>query len=905
MKTSKFLVKFISTVSAFALFASVAVADFYPQTSGTVHGDGITAVSHPFGLTYPSFNNYTDISTTGFQDSRRFLLVAKDTYDLDAYSDSVNVDVGDTLYFKNFLHNNGDPDENNTTANDVKIKALDFYENEVGQFVTEPFNTMDVTSEISASNTVPLTIGDTATVNSNSGPVRLRYLGPIVAGWNTWDSFTDASSLFGNGLAFGDRDQIDTGTFRGGATKAIIVYYFAKVERAEADLSITRSASTNRAALGTTITYTLDYYNDGPIEAKDTVIIDDYDQSLVSVDSLPAGCLDDGDKVTCQITEAAKNQAGSVEYTVIADVVGTADASAEISSSIADPDTSNNTNNSGSVEIVEGVAVGSVVFNEIMWMGSSVNDNDEWIELRNTTDQAIDLSGFQITRYSSGNEIVMVNIPNGKTIPAHGYFLVANYSKTSSNSALNVTPDMEAPEVLLANSDLQLKLYDTSSNTLVDIADDASGTPFAGNAVANASMHRKWNPGDGSDPDNWFTSQLSYGLDNGIADLATPGNTSSSSDYAFPETVYSNGSTNSDWIIYDNNPAGATAISVDGVINFTGNIMYNGTRLLQDLDSWENDGQEVLQFDMKTTHGYYIIVKTDTNQGEKTIVYGHQNYDRLDTFPEPNYGHIGLGYFTADGNWRTIVRDLEEDLKYIYGDSIELREVIYFSARSEDIYIDNVKLLRELPEFVYEDGSADAVNRWQTSSEPSVNGVVTAVTVDNISDGDGDYVRLEGNYDPNDGSPDRNPSALAVFKLFANDGNDPWYKNPYNKILSWKWRWRGDPTDLPHNDFRFSALIRVNKGGAQTYRYIVYMPRSTSNASYIQKDKYCYINIGARETAWSLTDFDTITRNLEDDLETCAGLGNVNFGATGDIDYLELIRFQVNGVGDIDDVVLQ
>jgi hypothetical protein len=36
----------------------------------------------------------------------------------------------------------------------------------------------------------------------------------------------------------------------------------------------------------------------------------------------------------------------------------------------------------------------TVVINELLWMGSSTSSADEWIELRNLTDQAVDLSNW-------------------------------------------------------------------------------------------------------------------------------------------------------------------------------------------------------------------------------------------------------------------------------------------------------------------------------------------------------------------------------------------------------------------------------------------------------------------------------------------------------------------------------
>ncbi len=66
-------------------------------------------------------------------------------------------------------------------------------------------------------------------------------------------------------------------------------------------------------------------------------------------------------------------------------------------------------------------STGDVVFNELMWMGSTASTADEWIELRNMTDVALDLSGWTITRLSSGEETPMLVIEEG-TIPLPAYF---------------------------------------------------------------------------------------------------------------------------------------------------------------------------------------------------------------------------------------------------------------------------------------------------------------------------------------------------------------------------------------------------------------------------------------------------------------------------------------------------
>lgn len=166
---------------------------------------------------------------------------------------------------------------------------------------------------------------------------------------------------------------------------------------------------------------------------------------------------------------------------------------------------------------------GSVVINELMWMGSTVSGSDEWLELRNTTGNLIDLSNWQITKFVSGtNEELMLIIPSGKTISANGFFLISNFTKDAS--AINVEPDLVDSGVVLTNSDLRIKLYKglwTDSANLIDTADDGSGTPMAGLHGANEqSMERNNDPSTGwhtctdaacNDTTYWDTEGDNYG----------------------------------------------------------------------------------------------------------------------------------------------------------------------------------------------------------------------------------------------------------------------------------------------------------------------------------------------------------------------------------------------------------
>jgi len=150
----------------------------------------------------------------------------------------------------------------------------------------------------------------------------------------------------------------------------------------------------------------------------------------------------------------------------------------------------------------------TVVINELMWMGSSVSASDEWIELRNMTNTLVDIGGWSLSKKSSGNEVPMLTFPTGSTIEPNGYFLVSNYA-IGPSSVLTVSPDVVTSDVALANTSLQIKLYD-ATQTLIDVADDGSGAPLAGEYSSAEqeyfSMERNILPGDGKIGSAWHTS---------------------------------------------------------------------------------------------------------------------------------------------------------------------------------------------------------------------------------------------------------------------------------------------------------------------------------------------------------------------------------------------------------------
>ncbi len=167
-------------------------------------------------------------------------------------------------------------------------------------------------------------------------------------------------------------------------------------------------------------------------------------------------------------------------------------------------------------------ALPSVVLNELLWMGSSVSSADEWVELRNTTDVPIDLSGWVLKKLSGGTESVMLTIPSGMIQP-HGHFVIAN--DPADTSRLAVQPDLVNAAMSLVNSKLQISLYD-AVGLLVDRADDGTGNPLAGSYASGSvwkSMERNPSGADGTVKESWHTASSSLNFDDTLKEWGTPG----------------------------------------------------------------------------------------------------------------------------------------------------------------------------------------------------------------------------------------------------------------------------------------------------------------------------------------------------------------------------------------------
>ncbi len=175
----------------------------------------------------------------------------------------------------------------------------------------------------------------------------------------------------------------------------------------------------------------------------------------------------------------------------------------------------------GEMRVSDGsVAVGDVIINEVMWYGAHSGDNegfDEFVELRNTTDQAISLDMWQLAKADD----FVVGFPPGSTIPPYSTFLVVDHvlepyadgapqdqasAYVEGDLVVNVFNDNRQARLYLVDGAFEISLKDPDG-VVIDRAGDG-GPAFAGGPSASGSvvrsMERRQDPGDGADPASWY-----------------------------------------------------------------------------------------------------------------------------------------------------------------------------------------------------------------------------------------------------------------------------------------------------------------------------------------------------------------------------------------------------------------
>lgn len=166
------------------------------------------------------------------------------------------------------------------------------------------------------------------------------------------------------------------------------------------------------------------------------------------------------------------------------------------------------------------VRPGDLIINEVHWYGQNSGDADgfdQFVELRNTTDQPIRLDMWSITNQDD----FVVGIPPGSVIPANGTFTIVDHvteiyadgepqdepsAFIGGDLILNSYNDNRQARLYLKGGSLELFLRDPNA-VILDQAGDG-GAAFFGGPIGRAgySMERREDaPGDGSLRDNWYT----------------------------------------------------------------------------------------------------------------------------------------------------------------------------------------------------------------------------------------------------------------------------------------------------------------------------------------------------------------------------------------------------------------
>jgi len=122
-----------------------------------------------------------------------------------------------------------------------------------------------------------------------------------------------------------------------------------------------------------------------------------------------------------------------------------------------------------------------IIINEVAWMGTQTSSSDEWIELRNISEQDVNLNGWQIL--DKDNQIKIV-FKATDVIPAQGFYLL---ERTDDDSVPNISLDKKYSGAL-ADTNESLRLFNANCE-LIDEVRAEENWP-AGDSKEKKTMER-------------------------------------------------------------------------------------------------------------------------------------------------------------------------------------------------------------------------------------------------------------------------------------------------------------------------------------------------------------------------------------------------------------------------------
>ncbi|MDD3919124.1 MAG: lamin tail domain-containing protein, partial [Candidatus Pacebacteria bacterium] len=121
-----------------------------------------------------------------------------------------------------------------------------------------------------------------------------------------------------------------------------------------------------------------------------------------------------------------------------------------------------------------------VVINEVAWMGTDISSSDEWIELKNLTDENVSLYGWQLLDKDNNIKIVF---EEDDVILANDYYLLERTDDTTISSILADKIYVGA----LNNTDESLRLFNNTCQLIDEVKADSDWPA----GEASKSMERK------------------------------------------------------------------------------------------------------------------------------------------------------------------------------------------------------------------------------------------------------------------------------------------------------------------------------------------------------------------------------------------------------------------------------
>jgi len=310
------------------------------------------------------------------------------------------------------------------------------------------------------------------------------------------------------------------------------------------------------------------------------------------------------------------------------------------------------------------------------------------------------------------------------------------------------------------------------------------------------------------------------------------------------------------WHVYDDSPQGATISNIfdeekqSRVIEFNGNGFENGYEIgaRRGDGKWENRDHKAISWSMKFDEYFSIYIAVDTLNGVRYLTYEPRDKDRG---PIASYIRFGIGSDIINGGWKSITRNLQDDLQKFEPDN-RLLSINAFLVRG-DGRVDDIKTKLKYKVVVYEDGEDNTTNGWRVFSNTS--GVAKILNVE-----------------------DENRSGRVIELSGRGKGDGYILGGNWNDFDSKNFEWSMKFSE----DFTIYISIQTTNGR----RFLAYTPTNINRG---KRGDYLRIGVGT-----NLTDgkWHTIKRDLQHDLEMIED-GNRLIAVDG---------FMVRGSGRVDDI---